>query len=182
MNRELRLAVLLVVAGSALLLLAAGRPWVDAVVPQELPLPAERVTRTGGDVVAGLSPLGLLGLAGVAALAATRRTGRVLVGALLAAAGTTAVLAVARALADGPTAPGVARTSDGGTGWPWVALAGGALLLAGGLLVAVRGRRWAALSRRYDAPAARRQAPETSAWDQLDRGEDPTRSGGDGRT
>ena len=66
--------------------------------------------------------------------------------------------------------------------WPWAALVGSVLLAAGGLLVALRGRRWAVLSGRYDAPAARRTAPEVSAWEALDRGEDPTRRGGSGPT
>ena len=79
-RRELRLALLLVLAGAALVLLAAGRTWVDLALPQPPPLPPEVERRTGGQVVSALSPLGLLGLAGVAALAATRGAGRVLLG------------------------------------------------------------------------------------------------------
>ncbi len=185
-NRELRLAVLLVLAGSALVLLAAGRVWLDLVVPQAAPLPPRSVTRTGSQLVSALSPLGLLGLAGVAALAATRSRGRLLVGLLLLAGGagavatTVATLArgVAAALRADPQARGLTPTPGlGFTGWPWLAVAGGVLLAVGGLVVAVRGRGWAALSARYDAPQARQPRavePAVAAWDALDRGEDPT--------
>lgn len=190
-NRELRLALLLVLAGGALLLLAAGRPWVDLVLPRPAPLPSVTQTRTGNDVVAALSPLGLLGLAGVAALAATRDRGRVLVGLLLLAAGLAAGVATASGLAAGVEAaldaqrPAPVLDGAGFTAWPYAGLAGGLLLALGGLVVTVRGRRWAALSSRYEAPAARAEAPaarpEVAAWEALDRGEDPTGGTGPAR-
>lgn len=186
-NRELQLALLLVLAGAALVLLSSGRPWVDLVLDQPPPLPSRTLTRTGGDVVAALSPLGVLGLAGVAALAATRGLGRVLLGALLLIAGAAACVATVAALTAGaqaalgsdvqPAGPAV-----GFTGWPYPALAGGLLLTVGGWVVAARGRRWAALSERYEAPASRAERPaarpEVEAWEALDRGEDPTRAEG----
>jgi len=187
-KRELQLALLLVLAGACLVLLAAGRHWVDVLVPQAAPLSPRHAVSTGNDVVAALRPLGLVGLAGVAALAATRDRGRVVVGVLLLAAGAAVVAATVGALRSGARAaltdrpaagaPALPDGALGFTGWPWPALVGGVLLALGGLAVAVRGRRWAALSARYDVPAARAQRPsarpEVAAWDALDRGEDPT--------
>lgn len=184
-NRELRLALLLVLAGAALALLAGGRDWVSATVAAPPPLPPRSVAVSGDDAVPGLRALALLGLAGVAALAATRTRGRVALGALLALAGAGVVVLAVRALvrgaarllaASGTAAPGSALEL---TRWPLVAALGGTLLALGGLVVAVRGRRWAALSSRYEAPAARAERPaprpEVQAWEALDRGEDPTR-------
>lgn len=168
-GRELRLALLLVLVGAGLGLLAAGRPWVEQVVVRAAPLPSRTVLRPGSDVVSALRPLALLGLAGVAALAATRGRGRTALGVLLGLAGVAMVVPAVRALVSPPA---------GATGWPAAAVAGGVLLAAGGLLVAVRGPRWAALSARYEAPAAQAEPPparpEVAAWDALDRGEDPT--------
>ncbi len=187
-NRELRLSLLLVLAGATLVLFAAGRPWIDLVVPQAPPLPARTVVRTGSDLVPALSPLGLLGLAGVAALAATRGRGRVPVGLLLLGAGVAACATTVATVSAGVTAAledpargveGSLATTQGFTAWPHAALAGGLLLALGGLVVAARGGRWAALSARYDPPAARAArppaGPEVAAWEALDRGEDPTR-------
>ncbi len=194
-RRELRVALLLVLVGSGLVLLSAGRDWVDVVVAQPAPLPARAVVRTGADVAGGLRALGVLGLAGVAALAATRALGRLLVGVLLSASGAGAVAVSASALARGALAGlgeqgrtlGAGGPDPAFSGWPLAALAGGALLAVGGLVVALRGRRWAQLSARYEAPAARAEGtarrparPEVEAWEALDRGEDPT--GGDPRS
>ncbi len=190
MNRELRLALLLLLAGSGLLLLAAGRTWVDVVLPAVPPLPDVPATLTGSDVVPALRGLALLGLAGVAALAATRGRGRIAVGALLLLAGAAALVATVRAVADGaegalrddpPSGADVPAGLPGLEPWWAVAVVGGLLVLLSGLLVAARGARWAALSARYDTPAARAERaaarparPEVEAWDALDRGEDPT--------
>jgi uncharacterized membrane protein (TIGR02234 family) len=185
-RRELQLALLLVLAGSALLLLGAGRAWVDLALPQPPPLPPSNEVRTGSDLVGGLSPLGLVGLAGVAALAATRGRGRVAVGVLLVVTAVVAAVATLRTVSRGALPalatdrPGLQVVTNeplGFTAWPWVVVAGAVLLGLGGLLVAVRGQHWAALSARYEPPAARAQRParpEVEAWEALDRGEDPT--------
>ena len=69
------------------------------------------------------------------------------------------------------------------TAWPYVAAAGGVLLLLAGLLALRYGRLWPAMSGRYErggAPRARRtRAPADpdrpeEIWKALDRGEDPT--------
>lgn len=186
-RRELTVAVGLCLVGAALVLLAAGRPWVEAVLDPGPPSPPSPVSLRGSDVAPGTPALGLLGLAGVAALLATRRAGRLAVGTLLAlagaglvalavgAAGTDPAAAVARVVDD------VAVTSAAGTPWPWVAALGGLMLALAGALAVVRGRSWAALSGRYDAPGtpagsrpARPVDPDAADWDALDRGEDPT--------
>lgn len=172
-TREPAVAVGLCLAGAALLLASAGRAWAYADQPLLDGATTARTVATGSSLTGVPVAVGLVGLAGVAALAATRGRGRVVLGALLAAVGALAVLAL---LHTDPAVPGArAEATTGTTAWPLVASAGAALLAVAGLLTLVRGARWAALSRRYDAPAARRAVdPSSAAWDRLDRGEDPT--------
>jgi uncharacterized membrane protein (TIGR02234 family) len=66
-------------------------------------------------------------------------------------------------------------------GWPWLTAACGLLVLLAGLLVAVRGHRWSVMSARYETPVTgrvddeqARQRVNTSLWQALDRGDDPT--------
>ena len=183
MRRGPALAVLLCLLGASLVLVAAGRTWLSGVELLPAPLPPRAVALTAGDLGLPLQALGLVGLAAVPALAATSRTGRVVVGVLLAVAGLLVVVRSAGVLLD-PTVEGPADLSL--TAWPVVAVAGGLLLVAAGVLVALRGRRWAALGRRYDAPGAPAPAPEPAQsgpvaerelWEALDRGEDPTGRG-----
>jgi uncharacterized membrane protein (TIGR02234 family) len=193
-RRELGSAVLLVLAGAVLLLVATAGAWVTGVQTQPPPLPSPAV-QVGADEAAGpVRALGLVVLAAVPALAATRRTGRTVVGLLLVLAGAGAGAAAVRVLAgpDALVASGVDEVAV--TSRPLLALAGSLVTIAAGAVVTARGRRWAALSRRYEAPAARgagadgaraepagastvppepTEAPEL--WDALDRGEDPTR-------
>lgn len=186
-------SVLLCLAGSTLVLLAAGRPWGRAVLRQP-PLPTVAVAATGRSLVPLAAALGLVGLAGVVAVLATRGVGRVATGVLLALSGAlvtttslrtqlrleSAVRPVAERVAG---VPGGVLSSVRVTAWPTISVAGGVLLCAAGLLVAVRGRRWSTLSARYEPPGEPPTAPatapttdsETSVWVALDRGEDPTR-------
>jgi uncharacterized membrane protein (TIGR02234 family) len=172
--------------GSGLVLLSVTRPWAVLSAPHQLTIKqvtgAAHGTRIAGDARA----LGLLGLAGVLAIAATRRTGRVLVGLVVAASGVAIVVHVAVLLGDG-IGPRLLRAStDHVSGqrvestrlaWPVLTLLGGLVLTAGGLLVAARGRHWAALSSAYDSPVGRATEVEVTdkgVWDALDRGDDPT--------
>jgi uncharacterized membrane protein (TIGR02234 family) len=194
-RRELRLAVLLCLLGSALVLYAVDRTWFSVAEGQQVSIDAVRTVVKGHRIVSGAQALGYVGLAGVVALAATRRTGRVLVGLLVLSAGVGVVVVIARALGAGLSERGVGALRPGGcgvgsggclaaftdpkvsAGWAWLALAGGVLLALSGLLVTVRGRRWAALSSSYSPPAARAVEPpvtDKGVWDALDRGEDPT--------
>ena len=186
-RQELRSVVLLCLAGSGLVLLAASRAWLSYRLPEAPPLPASTERVTGALLLPGARPLALVGLAGVAALFAARRNGRLVVGVLVLAAGTGVVILDLRLLLDRVASVGrlqaarqVPVVGSPGLGpWPWVCLVGGLLLAVSGSLVAVRGRRWAALSSAYEAPGAKAVDPpsvstDRGAWDALDRGEDPT--------
>lgn len=183
-RRELGAAVLLVLAGAVLLLVSTAGDWVTGVQVQPAPLPSAPVAVSGGEAAGPVRALALVVLAGVPALAATRRTGRTLVGVLLALAGVAAGAAALRVLGD-PAAVVAAGVEDVAvTSRPLLAVAGAVVTAVAGAVVAARGRRWAALSQRYDAPssAAGRTAPDRSGpgegpelWDAIDRGEDPTR-------
>jgi uncharacterized membrane protein (TIGR02234 family) len=179
--RGLRLAVLLCLVGSAVVLLAAGRTWALVEVEELSGFHLRSAYVTGELAAPGLRPLALVGLAGTVALVAARGWLRVLVGVLLLAAGVSVVaLAIGNAGGVADVTPAVdpvkvARVSH--TAWRWVAMVGGALLGAAGALAALRGRHWTGLSQAYETPAARAgQEPVTDkgVWDALDRGEDPT--------
>ena len=59
----------------------------------------------------------------------------------------------------------------------WLAGAGGLVLAAGGVVALVAGSGWPGLAARYERdPAAPTAATgPTSAWDAIERGDDPTR-------
>ena len=182
-RRGLSTAVLLCLAGSSVVLVAAGRSWVDLEVPAGPLADARTDPYTGTDLVPGVSALGLVGLAGVVALAATRRVGRSLVGLVLLATGAGVVAAVVSAHGTALAEELSRQTSDAVasvTAWSSVTAVGGVLLLAAGALTVARGRSWPALGQRYEAPAAApaavpaRAATERGLWEALDRGEDPT--------
>jgi uncharacterized membrane protein (TIGR02234 family) len=184
-RRELRLALLLCLAGSLLALWAVRQSWVVVREPDSLTIVSLTTGVRGSDQVGLAQALALVGLAGVLALAATRSWGRVAVGTLLLAAGIGVTVEAARALVRGVTADVsfVVYGSEGSVisgrpGWAVATLIGGLLLSVGGALVTVRGRRWAALGSSYDSPAASAAADEPvtdkQVWDSLDRGDDPT--------
>ena len=186
-RRELLVAVAACLAGAGLAVLAAGRTWAHVDTTSAL-FGHRTVGLSGRDLTPVVSALGLVGLAGVVAIAATRRTGRAVVGVLVALAGlgilaqTGAILADPKHWARGPLAdhvrvggavPGAVHLNA----WPYLALLAGLLLAAAGALTAARGRAWAALGTRYErAPRPAATPPERTLWDQLDRGEDPTRT------
>jgi hypothetical protein len=190
-RRELTVAVVACLAGAALALLAVGRPWLEVAVRRTTTIPGRPdgflvVTRelSGRAVAPAAGAWSLLALAGVVAVAATRRSGRMVTGALVFAAGVTVGGLALRVRWDplgyatgalGPSDVLAARVTA--TGWTLAAAGAGAVLAATGALVAVRGRRWAVLSGRYarrPAPAGAEPAEPTEAelWDALDRGDD----------
>ncbi len=202
MRSSRSLALLLCLAGAALLLAGASGQWASARITGLAPLPDRDVVVRGADLVGGLRALGVVALAGVPALLAARRRGRQAVGVLLLAAGVAAVALTGRVLADlservyvsdawsdsaGPLPPGdgfvllAAPTSVDGTAWPYAVLVAGLLVAVAGLLAVVRGASWEALGARYEPPAAAGTAPapapegDKHTWEALDRGEDPTR-------
>jgi uncharacterized membrane protein (TIGR02234 family) len=193
-RRSLALALLFGALGAAVALLATRQQWSEGtatVAGGAFPL-----TANGSDVTGVPAALAVVGLAALVAVFAVRRAGRLLVAALLTLCGVgTAVSAVLgasdssaldeqAARASGDTSATVHALSH--TAWPYVAAAGGVLILLAGLLALRYGRLWPAMSGRYErsgAPRPRRAAPAADPdrpedlWKALDRGEDPTGTG-----
>jgi uncharacterized membrane protein (TIGR02234 family) len=170
-------------------------------------LPTVQASLSGSDINPAGTAVAVLALAGVAGLLATRRVGRILIGVLLVVAGlvsavTAAQFGIGRAttMAAGDSLTAVVTEhvgvdAVGGTvavtAWWLVAVVGGALIAAAGLLAVVRSGRWPQLGRRYEraaavsgdvtsAAGAPAGARAESAWDQMDRGVDPTVGSGSG--
>ncbi|HVX45544.1 MAG TPA: Trp biosynthesis-associated membrane protein [Mycobacteriales bacterium] len=194
-RRELTAAVVLAVAGGALLLFIASRGWVGLRVDRKAPLPPLHRTIDGSDAQPLLYALGLVGLAGAVAILATRRIGRIVVGVLLVATGAVALQRtisdlnglspghVLSLLEDAGPVVGVPRGAhtvvDPHLGWMIAALVAAALLGTAGLATIVRAGSWPMMGKRYER-AERRSAAVTdrNLWDAMDRGEDLT--AGDG--
>ncbi|WP_320779366.1 TIGR02234 family membrane protein [Streptomyces sp. CRN 30] len=192
-RRSLAVALLAGALGAAVALLSSRQRWSAAtatVAGGDFPLTAQ-----GSDVTGVPASLAVVGLAALVAVFAVRRAGRVLVAALLALSGAGTIVAALLGASDRTALDEKAAEASGDasatveslshTAWPYVAAAGGALLLLAGLLALWYGRRWPAMSGRYErdgTPRPRRAArpvdpdrPE-DLWKALDRGEDPTGS------
>ncbi|MDX3581509.1 TIGR02234 family membrane protein [Streptomyces europaeiscabiei] len=191
-RRSLALALLSGALGAAVALLASRQPWSEGTI--SVAGGAFPLTAQGSDVTGVPAALAVVGLAALVAVFAVRRSGRVLVAALLALSGAGTIAAALlgaydssalddkAAEASGDTAAAV--DAIGHTGWPYVAAAGGALILLAGLLALRYGRMWPAMSGRYErdgTPRPRKAEPvhpdrPEDMWKALDRGEDPTGS------
>ncbi|MEU8722931.1 TIGR02234 family membrane protein [Streptomyces antimycoticus] len=193
---SLAIALLAGALGAALVLLATSRKWAEgtaSVAQGSLPQSAN------GDDITGLpGALAIVGLAALVAIFAVRRLGRGAVSALLALSGAGIVVSSALGATDKAALEEKASKVSGlthspihdvaYTPWPWVAAAGGVLLLLAGVLALGYGRHWPAMSGRYEragtvgrartrrgGPAPDPDRPE-ELWKALDRGEDPTRA------
>ncbi|GHD84123.1 TIGR02234 family membrane protein [Streptomyces naganishii] len=189
-RRSLAVALLCGALGAAVALLATRQRWAEGtatVAGGDFPLTAK-----GSEVTGVPAALAIVSLAALVAVFAVRRSGRRLVaglltlsgagtvGAALTGAGNRAALDEKAAQASGDTAATAAALSH--TGWPYVAAAGGALILLAGLLALRYGGLWPAMSGRYERSGApRSRAPKAvdpdrpeDLWKALDRGEDPT--------
>ncbi|NUU21608.1 MAG: TIGR02234 family membrane protein [Streptomycetaceae bacterium] len=179
------LALLLILAGAALVLSLTGRVWAEGTAVAHDSRFAIDVT--GSAVSKMPTALGLLGLAAAVAVLATRGRGRQMVGALLVLAGAGIIVTAVSGASDRSALDSVAATKAAVEGvhaaevthtfWPWVTALGGALILLGGLVVILRGRAWPGMGSRYEAPggrAPRRTTTSADMWNALDRGEDPT--------
>lgn len=190
-RRSLAIALLCGALGAAVALLASRQRWAGGTVTVAGGVPFS-LTAKGSEVTGVPAALAIVGLAALVAVFAVRRSGRLLVAGLLALSGAGTVAAALSgasggaaldekaAQASGDTAATAAALSH--TGWPYVAAAGGALILLAGLLALCYGRLWPAMSGRYErsGSAGSRQPrpldpdrPE-DLWKALDRGEDPT--------
>ncbi|MFB7593906.1 TIGR02234 family membrane protein [Streptomyces sp. NPDC056160] len=192
-RRSLAVALLCGALGAAVALLASRQRWAEgtaSVAGGAFPLTAK-----GSEVTGVPAALAIVGLAALVAVFAVRRSGRLLVAALLALSGAGTAAAALAGGSDGKVLDGKAAQASGDTaataaslshtGWPYVAAAGGVLLLLAGLLALRYGRLWPAMSGRYErAGAPRPRAPKPldpdrpeDLWKALDRGEDPTGTG-----
>ncbi|MFJ3301726.1 TIGR02234 family membrane protein [Streptomyces sp. NPDC086549] len=189
-RRSLAVALLSGALGAAVVLLATRQRWAEGtatVAGGTFPLTAK-----GSDVTGVPAALAIVGLAALVAVFAVRRGGRLLVAGLLALSGAGTVAAALAGASDDSALDGEAAKATGDTsataaalthtGWPYVAAAGGVLLLLAGLLALRYGRLWPAMSGRYERGTARpRRTPKAAdpdrpedIWKALDRGEDPT--------
>lgn len=118
--------------------------------------------RRGDEVLPSLVPLALLCLAAIAAVVALSGWARRVLGAVVVAAGGTAVFL-------GVTASGALP----GRGLAWL---GGFLVLGAGVLLVVRGGAMPRLGGGYQTPGAAKRStdPERELWNALERGDDPT--------
>ncbi|MFD7878390.1 TIGR02234 family membrane protein [Streptomyces sp. NPDC059766] len=190
-RRSLAVALLSGALGAAVALLATRQRWSQGtatVAGGDFPLTAK-----GSDVTGVPAALAIVGLAALVAVFAVRRTGRRLVSGLLALSGAGIVAAALLGASDASALDEKAAQASGDTSavvaafthtaWPYVAAAGGALILLAGLLALRYGPLWPVMSGRYERngkPRARRAAPAVDPdrpediWKALDRGEDPT--------
>ncbi|MFE9095130.1 TIGR02234 family membrane protein [Streptomyces sp. NPDC007264] len=189
-RRALAPALLCGAAGAAVVLLSSRQEWsagTVSVAGADFPLTAK-----GSDVTGVPAALAVVGLAALVAVFAVRRAGRLLVSGLLALSGAGTVAAALLGATDSSALDEKAAQAAGDTSataaalthtaWPYVAAAGGALILLAGLLALRHGRLWPAMSGRYErggAPGPRRARPADperpeDLWKALDRGEDPT--------
>lgn len=188
----LRRAVLLSLAGAALLLAGAGVTWASAEHADPVTSGVVQRSASGSDLAPGVRAVGVAAAVAVVALLATRGWGRRAVGALQVLLGAGGVLAAAPFLGDRLQHEALGRLL-GCTRLcvlsqeqlrslavhrygVWLALLGALLVVAAGALTAVRGGGWAGLGSSYDAPGAGAPEPVTDkgVWDALDRGDDPT--------
>ncbi|MFK0155534.1 TIGR02234 family membrane protein [Streptomyces sp. NPDC090499] len=191
-RRSLAVALLFGALGAAVALLSTRQRWAAGtatVAGGNFPLTAK-----GSDVTGVPAALAIVGLAALVAVFAVRKAGRFLVSGLLALSGAGIAAAALLGAADGSALDEKAAEASGDTsatvdalshtGWPYVAAAGGALILVAGLLALRYGRLWPAMSGRYERGTGAerpRRAPKPvdpdrpeDIWKALDRGEDPT--------
>lgn len=173
-----------IAVGGVLVLVASGRVWSTATL--HVPgAPASDVSVSGHAVEPALPALGIALLAlAVAVLAASGPMRRV-AGVLVAAVGGLALgvsiagrSAVSSALTAHEIGDAGIPVHGSANGWWVVAALGGLIAFLVGLVVVVRSGQWAAMGRKYEAPqriaAPVGVDPAETAWEALDRGEDPT--------
>lgn len=191
--RKLVGALVGVAVGGLLILLASGRVWSTATV--KVPgASTTSVSVTGHAVEPSLPAIAVALLALAVAVIAASGVVRRLVGALVALLGgiaTGAAIAGRNAVSSALTAHEIGDAGipvhGSADGWWVVAAVGGLIAVLVGLAVALRSGQLAEMGRKYEAPQTKPATPTAadpadtpasadahSAWDALDRGEDPT--------
>jgi uncharacterized membrane protein (TIGR02234 family) len=168
--------------GAGLALYGATRVW-SVVVTARPGLSDLRAARTGAQILPLLPALALVGLAGAGALLATRGRARRIVGVLLVGVGAGIVVGAVA----GRVGLDAGAADRRGVVWPVACVLGGALVALGGWWAIRHGHRWPSLGARYERrptgsagdrgggqPRAAGPVDTRSAWDALDRGDDPT--------
>jgi uncharacterized membrane protein (TIGR02234 family) len=178
-RRGLGIAVTGCVLSGAVALFAVGRVWLHFNVPRtglaDLPSAA-----TGHGIADPVGTLALVVLAGVVVFPATRGLGRRIAGVVIALAGLgigyTALLAIVQTTNRLDASDAGSYTDGRVTAWPSIALVAGVVAMATGVFAAIASGRWPAMGRRYESAGSAKRGPatETSLWDRLDEGDDPT--------
>ncbi|PSL39497.1 putative membrane protein (TIGR02234 family) [Labedella gwakjiensis] len=189
------LSILAVLVVSGLVFLIWTRTWFVFEVTADQ-TEGVAVEATGESAAPALAALGLAGLAAGAALSIAGRLFRVVLGSLVGLIGASVVLSAVLAIIDPiassssaiSTATGIAGRdsiaavvdSVDTSPWPALGVVVGALLVLIGVVVVATAGRWPGPSRKYDAVRfehADDGAPldAVDSWDELSRGDDPTR-------
>ncbi|GGH35829.1 Trp biosynthesis-associated membrane protein [Microbacterium album] len=191
-SRARSLSVVAILAAGGTGLIGSTQTWLVAHVAQE------ELAVPGASAVPVLQPLMLTALALGLVLSLVGPVLRHVLGALAVLLGAVVAWLVAPvAVAPGVTAVASAvteRTGIAGEGiadlvgridatpWPWVTLAASVILVGAGGFVLATARAWPRSGRRYDtdrasaAPAAASGPLDAvDSWDELSRGDDPTR-------
>lgn len=216
--------LLLLVAGSGLVLLAATQTWFTVHLT-DVGSHSASVAVPGSAAAPALTALALAGLALTAALAIAGPLFRIVLAVLGLLLGVSVLISAGSAVADAlrasasaiTTATGVAGASSirrlvddvATSAWPWAGIAGGVLIVLACVAVVVFSRVWPGPSRKYqtrfaaedggsaadalaaaagdddeaqdeqdDTPAGGAALDRDAAidsWDELSRGDDPTR-------
>lgn len=163
MNRLLSrpAAVVTVLVGVGLVVLAGGRPWVSQALTG-VPGVA-RATASGNQAAPAVTAVALAAAAGAVALALTGRIARRIVALLLVVAGLGVVgLTVAILQNPGQAVLPAVQNATGRVGslpsgpaaepiaWAWSAVVGGVLVLLGGLAALLGSGRWGTAGRRFE--------------------------------
>lgn len=198
-GRRYGTVIVVLLGGSAALLVSYAATWAVAVVPvfagaSVTQGPGRELVLAGRDLAPLGAAMGWVGLAAVAALLATKTWGRRVTGAVvLLAGGIAGVTGLAFGLSEIASGGGgafveaalgartdAAAESVSTTAWWVVATGAGLAVMASGLLAVVDGPSWPRLGARYSRDSAAVSTRGAAAtWDALDRGEDPTIEGAD---
>ncbi|WP_405376123.1 MULTISPECIES: Trp biosynthesis-associated membrane protein [unclassified Microbacterium] len=193
-RRSRTTAVLAILAGGAIGIIGSTQPWLDVVLRDGVQLD---LAVPGASAMSVLAPLSLAALALGLALTIVGRPLRYAFGVLALGLGAWLIsgslrIAISRPLdavaaevtdatgLSGLEAVGSIVRSVVATPWPAVTAAAAALIVIGGVLALLTAHRWPGAGRKYRQEGAEsagtgRPHDAIDSWDDLSRGEDPTR-------